>query len=89
MKLPLIIESWKKGAWFLARTPELDFISQGETLVEARENLLEIISIQFEEMKDKGTLTEYLQECGFDMKGEEVIPQIEIIGFEKTVISVP
>lgn len=88
MKLPLIIESWEKGAWFLARAPELDFISQGETLVEARENLLEVISIQFEEMKDKGTLAEYLQECGFDMNGEDVIPQIEIIGFEKSVLSV-
>ena len=67
MKLSLIIESWKKGAWFLARAPELDFISQGRTLDEARGNLLEVISIQFEEMKDKGTLTEYLQEYGFDI----------------------
>ena len=89
MKLSLIIESWKKGAWFLARAPELDFISQGRTLEEARKNLLEVISIQFEEMKDKGTLTEYLQEYGFDMNGEDVTPQIEIIGFEKSVISVP
>ena len=31
-------------------------LSHKETLVEARENLLEIISIQFEEMKDKEPL---------------------------------
>src|SRR4030067_295390 len=65
MKLPLIIESWKKGSWFLARAPELDFISQGRTLEEARGNLLEVISIQCEEMKDKGEfmLTEYVQKA--------------------------
>ena len=87
MKLPLIIESWKKdhGIW---RAPELDFISQGRTPEESRKNLLEVISIQFEEMKNTGTLAEYLQECGFDMNGEGITPQIEIIGFEKSVISV-
>jgi len=89
MKLPLIIESWKKGSRYLARAPELDFISQGKTQKEAKENLMEVISIQFEEMKNMGTLAEYLQECGFDMSDEEITPQIEIIGFEKTVISVP
>ena len=88
MKLPLIIESWKKGSWYLARAPELDFISQGRTPEESRKNLLKVISIQFEEMKNTGTLAEYLQECGFDMNGEEITPQIEIIGFEKSVISV-
>lgn len=62
MKLPVIIESWKKGLWYLARAPELDFISQGRTPEEARKNLLEVISIQFEEMKNMGTLEEYLQD---------------------------
>ena len=87
MKLPLIIESWKKGSWYLARAPELDFISQGRTPEEARKNLLEVINIQFEEMKTMETLEEYLHECGFETKGDELTPQIEIIGFEKSVIS--
>lgn len=56
MKLQLIIEVWKKGKWFLARAPELDFVSQGKTPEEARKNLLEVINIQFEEMKNMGTL---------------------------------
>lgn len=88
MKLPVIIESWKKGSWYLARAPELDFISQGKTPEEARKNLLEVISIQFEEMKNMGTLDEYLQEYGFEVKDDELSPQIEIIGFEKSIISV-
>jgi predicted RNase H-like HicB family nuclease len=72
----------------LARAPELDFISQGRTPEEARKNLLEVISIQFEEMKNMGTLEEYLHECWFKAKGDELSPQIEIIGFEKSAISV-
>ncbi|MDO8141132.1 MAG: DUF4258 domain-containing protein [Candidatus Brocadiales bacterium] len=38
---------------------KLDFISQGRTPEEARKNHLEVISIQFEEMKNMGTLEEY------------------------------
>ncbi|MDR4507419.1 MAG: hypothetical protein MRJ65_04125 [Candidatus Brocadiaceae bacterium] len=87
MKLQLIIEVWKKGQWFLARAPELDLVSQGKTPEEARRNLLEVINIQFEEMKDMGTLEEYLLECGFEIKDDELRPQSEMIGFEKSVIS--
>ncbi|HQU32167.1 MAG: type II toxin-antitoxin system HicB family antitoxin [Planctomycetia bacterium] len=87
MKMQLIIEVWKKGNWFLARAPELDFISQGKTPEEARENLLEVINIQFEEMKGMGTLEEYLLEYGFEIKDDELKPQSEMIGFEKSVIS--
>ncbi|MGR3310218.1 MAG: type II toxin-antitoxin system HicB family antitoxin [Candidatus Brocadiales bacterium] len=88
MNLQLIIELWKKGSWFLARAPELDFISQGKTPEEAKRNLIKVIGIQFEEMKDMGTLEEYLLECGFEIKGDELTPQGEMIGFEKSVISV-
>jgi len=87
MKLQLIIEVWKKGQWFLARAPELDFVSQGKTPEEARRNLLEVIHIQFEEMKDMGTLEEYLLKYGFEIKDDELRPQSEMIGFEKSVIS--
>lgn len=89
MKLQLIIEIWKKGRWFLARVPELDFVSQGRTPEEARKNLIEVISIQFEEMKDMGTLEDYLLEYGFELEGDELKPQSEIIGFEKSLISIP
>ena len=46
--------------WFIAKCPELYFISQGTTRNEAKKNLLEVIQIQFEEMDDIGTLNEYL-----------------------------
>ena len=54
-----------KGKWFLAKIPELGFIAQGKTMEEGKSNLNEIISIQFKEMREMGTLDDYLAECGF------------------------
>jgi len=88
MNLQLIIEVWKRGDWYLARAPELDFISQGKTNEEAKKNLLEVIQIQFKEMSEMGTLEEYLTECGFEIKDNRFIPQSEIICFEKFMVMV-
>jgi len=62
MQLDFTIELWKKGKWYVARSPELDFVSQGKTREEARKNLEEVIKIQFEEMTEMGTLQDYLKE---------------------------
>ena len=35
----IIIELWKKGEWYVAKSPELDSISQVKTPEEARKNL--------------------------------------------------
>jgi predicted RNase H-like HicB family nuclease len=84
----LTIEIWRSGKWFIAKAPELDFVSQGNTPEEAKKNLLEVIKIQFEEMEKMGSLKEYLSECGFEIREDELIPQKEIIGFEKYAISI-
>ena len=86
-ELNITIEIWRKGNWFLAAAPELDFVSQGRTLEEAKKNLLEVIKIQFDEMKEMGTLDDYLAECGFIAKGGRILPQKEIVGFEKSVVT--
>ena len=83
MKISITIEIFKKGKWYIARTPELDFVSQGYTPEEAKKNLLEVIEIQFEEMKDMGTLKDYLEECGYG----DVEDPIELISIEKREIS--
>ena len=88
MRLQLTIEVWKRGNWYLARTPELDFISQGRTQEEAKGNLLAVVKIQFSEMKEMGTLEDYLLECGFETKENDIIPRTEMIEFEKSVVSV-
>lgn len=72
-KLNVTIEIWRKGKWFLASAPELDFVSQGATFDEAKKNLMEVIQIQFDEMREMGTLEEYLAECGFVVHGSEIL----------------
>jgi predicted RNase H-like HicB family nuclease len=88
MKLSVTIELWRKGNWYVARSPELDFISQGKTPEEARRNLEEVINIQFQEMTEMGTLEEYLEECGFEVEKDRIIPMNEIIGFEKSSVEI-
>ena len=54
--LKIAIEFWREGRLYIANSPELDILAQGESLEEARKNLFEVIEIQFEEMKKLGTL---------------------------------
>ncbi len=88
MDINLTIETWKKGEWYISNCPELDFVSQGKTVEEAKKNLLEVIEIQFEEMKDIGSLEDYLAECGFIQKDNSIHSTIEMIGFEKQSLQV-
>lgn len=36
MKLPITIEMWQKGKYVVAKCAELDFISQGKSIDEAK-----------------------------------------------------
>jgi predicted RNase H-like HicB family nuclease len=88
MQLKATIELWQKGKWCIAKIPELDFIAQGRTIEEAKINLNEVINIQLAEMKEMGTLEDYIAECGFVIKGDSIEPENEIIGFEKQIVQV-
>ncbi len=88
MDINITIEVWQKGRSFVAKCPELDFISQGATRDEAKRNLLEVIQIQFEEMGEIGTLNEYLAECGYDKDNGAIVPRVEMIGFERYSVQV-
>ena len=88
MNLNVTIEVWRKGKWYIAKCPELDFISQGKTREEAKYNLLEVIQIQFEEMSQIGALDEYLSECGYEKQNNTIILNTEMIGFEKYSLQV-
>ncbi len=83
MDITVNVEIVKKGEWYIARVPELDFITQGATADEARQNILELMEIQFEEMKEMGTLEDYLEECGFT---QQHVP--EFIGIEKRAMRI-
>ena len=88
MDMKVTTSVWQKGKWFIAKCPELDFISQGTTREEAKKNLLEVIQIQFQEMNEIGTLNEYLSECGYEKQNNAIVPKIEMIGFEKYSVQV-
>lgn len=63
--LKITIEFWKEGNLCIARSPELDMVAQGTSIEEAKKHLLEVIEIQFEEMKKLCTLDEFLKEAGY------------------------
>jgi len=88
MQLKTTIEIWQKGRWFVAKCPELDFVSQGKTAEEAKRNLLEVIQIQLEEMTALGTLDDYLLECGYVREKGSFTSQSEMVSFEKSVVQV-
>ena len=88
MELNVTIELWRKGKWYVAKSPKLDFISQGRTREEARKNLEEAIIIQFQEMEEMRTLEGYLAECGFEIKNNTVTPRNEIAGYERSSIHI-
>lgn len=79
------IEFWREGNLYIAYSPELDMIAQGESMDEARKNLFEVIEIQFEEMREIGTLNEFLDERGFQFQNDLVVSDQEIIGFDKSL----
>ncbi len=83
MKLHHTVQIWQKGKWYIARCPELDFVSQGRSPTEAQKNLMEVMEIQFEEMVRMGTLAEYLDECGYQLRENTAVPLLEMIGFQK------
>lgn len=88
MDLKVTIEIWQKDRWYVARCPELDFVSQGATQTEARHNLLEVIQIQFEEMNVLGTLEDYLLECDYARENGTFVPQSEMVSFERSAVQV-
>ena len=88
MVLDISIQVWRRRDRFVAKCPELDFVSQGASSEEARQNLLEVIQIQWEEMTELGTLDEYLSECGYQRHDDWLVPQTEMVGFEKRSVQI-
>ena len=88
MKLKMTMEIWEKPDWFIAKCPELDIVAQGLTIEEAKDNLNEVIQLQFEEMLEMGTLEEFLEECGYKVENDMAIPSSEMVGYEKRALQV-
>lgn len=59
------VKTTKRRNWILASCPILDVHSQGDTVVQAKKNLAEALSLFFISCFERGTLDIVLKECGF------------------------
>ena len=82
-------EIWKEGNMYTAYCPELDVVSCGTNLEEARKNLLEVIEIQLEEAATLGTLKEFLEEAGYDVNTSQSTLQLDkqVVAFNQRIVS--
>ena len=68
-RLTAIVE--REGHGYVALCPEVDVASQGETVVEARDNLAEALALFFE--------TAPADEVDQRLRGEVYVTQIEVV----------
>lgn len=70
---------------FISYAPEFDIAACGETVEEAKQNLLHVLQINFDDMRQRGTLDRFLRDAGFEKPdSNENVLQLdkELIGFE-------
>ena len=88
-KIKLTEELWKEGNMFVSYCPELDVASCGDTIEEAKKNLLEAVDINIEETKKMGTFEEFLTATGFILSnGDTLELKKELVGFEPFEIAI-
>ena len=58
MNLKLTEELWREGTMYVSFCPELEIASCGETVAQAKKNLIEVIPINLEEAGKPGMPTE-------------------------------
>jgi len=88
MEMNITIELWQGENGFVAKCPELELAAPGKTREEARENLLEIMEIRFQEMVKLGQLNDSLPERGSEKHDSTVTSQVELVGWEKRLVKV-
>ena len=81
-------ELWKEGNMYTAYCPELDVVSCGRDVEEARKNLLEVIEIQLEETAKLGTLKEFLEDAGYDLDTTKLTLQLDkqVVAFNQRTV---
>jgi len=88
-KIKLTEEIWKEGEMYVSYCPELDVASCGETIEQAKKNLIEVLDINIEETKKKGTFREFLNEAGFIFSdGDSLYTKKELVGFEHIEVNI-
>jgi len=88
MKMRLTEEIWREGNMYVSYCPELDIASCGENIQQAKKNLMEAILINVEETKKMGTFEQFIEDCGLEQIGTDVLSaRKELVGF--TPIELP
>ncbi len=64
------VQVFREGKLFVAHTPELDVSSAGETIEAAKAHLLEAVEAFLEEAQRMDTLTDILEEAGYERTPE-------------------
>ena len=89
MKFRLTEEIWKEGNMFVTYCPELDISSCGESVEQAKKNLVETILINIEETRKMGTFDQFLDECGLEQTNDDIFSvRKELVGFTPIEIAV-
>lgn len=81
-------EIWKEGNMYTAYCPELDVVSCGRDIEEARKNLLEVIEIQLEEASKLGRLRAFLENAGYDLTTSQTTLQLDkqVVAFNQRTV---
>ena len=85
-KLPVSI--FKEGKQFIAYSPVLDLSTCGKDYDEVKHRLEEVVDIFFEELAQKGTLNEVLEDLGWIKVQKQWSPPV-IISHESEKIRIP
>ena len=89
MKIRLTEEIWKEGNMYVSYCPELDIVSCGDNVSQAKMNLIEVIIINIEETKKMGTFEQFLDDCGLEEIAADVLSaRKELVGFTPIEVSV-
>jgi predicted RNase H-like HicB family nuclease len=84
MKIKVTEEIWKEGNMYVSYCPELDMTSCGESVEKSKKNLKEVISINFAECRNMGTLNQLLQDAGFTEDQDNVLlTRKELVSFSE------
>lgn len=75
-RLPVTI--LKEGNDFVAYSPALDISTVGSSFEEAQERFDEMVEIFFEELAERGTIDEVLQELGWVKKNTSFTPPVVV-----------
>jgi hypothetical protein len=87
-KIALTVQVWKEAGTHVAYTPELDISSSGKTVSRAKSRLREAVALFIEEAGRMGTLSDILEEAGFERPGRSYKPR-RILTREKMQSTLP